>query len=222
MAHVSPFILLLGRALPGRNVNSFSSGGGQQALEFPRLSPLFVVFILPKLRTARFSVFDMHRGLMHRNVPSLMGPTRLSKSKSSWLESLWFPSKLPIRNEGRAIVQWKPDTTWFAAPSTRCCVGESSHRSGYWRFPPVVAEQWRRHCVSITTVALTESVDFNGTCASEWESWPSSLSSPKRHVLAPSRTCVHLWLSNFRVRFSCFSFSTKRLERYLLLWTLMS
>ncbi len=27
-------------------------------------------------------------GLMHRNVPSLMGLTRLSKSKSSWLESL--------------------------------------------------------------------------------------------------------------------------------------
>ena len=111
----------------------------------PIPSSLFYLFLLT-YRT--FSVFDMHRGLMYRKVSSLMGPTRLSKSKSSWSESLWFPSKLPIRNDGRAIsskmkiryytwfgVFWlhllypiRPDA-WFVL------VVESAKRCGPWRSP---------------------------------------------------------------------------------------
>lgn len=100
----------------------------------PARRRLFDFKFLP-LRTSRFST-SAERRLMHRNVPPLMGPTRLSKSKSSFDFHLNYQF---VMMAGRSS-NGKSDTTWFNAESI-------GNRSGHWRLPPVLGEQWRRrHC----------------------------------------------------------------------------
>lgn len=138
-----------------------------------------------------------------------MGSTRLSKSKSSCLESLWFPSKLPIRNEvGRS----RRMETRYLLDVEQKEPSSKRNQCGYWRtitsMLEVVARfllgAWYLFSCSTVHEPLNENLGHLLSSVRSGTSWP---------------IVVWVYLLSFIFRRER-SGVDERLERYLVQWTL--